>query len=243
MVLPSILLATAMAVRNVCGEGGALLRSGEANLELIGNWKFSIDFRHWPSLFSSAMKFPIVWLYRSCYHRVEKMSLNIKVDLLWSKIVSLRMMKHLDRKVLEEFSQLWPGYLPPVVELASQEQDHEEFLGLLRESTGMTLVLLVVALHWKCYSVENSLHEINVTNKRSLQSWKFSSSWGWMLIAGDWLRKDLILVAVPASNATPSRYLQISRYRLIWAARTAMISMTHDHRWPTLSWSRPIEWF
>ena len=82
MALPSMLLATAMAVRNVWGEGGALLRSGEADFELIGNWKFSIGFRHRPSPFSSAMKFLIVWLYKSCYHRVEKMSLNIKVDLL-----------------------------------------------------------------------------------------------------------------------------------------------------------------
>ena len=75
LALPSRLLATAMAVRNVWGEGGALLRSGEADLELIGNLKIG-------SLFSSDMKFLIVWLYRSCYHRVEKMSLNIKVDLL-----------------------------------------------------------------------------------------------------------------------------------------------------------------
>ena len=76
LALPSRLLATAMAVRNVWGEGGALLRSGEADLELIGNLKIGIV------LFSSDMKFLIVWLYRSCYHRVEKMSLNIKVDLL-----------------------------------------------------------------------------------------------------------------------------------------------------------------
>ena len=82
LALPSMLLATAMAVRNVWGEGGALLRSGEADFEPIGDLKIGIGFRHRPSLFSSAMKFLIVWLYRSCYHRVEKMSLNIKVDLL-----------------------------------------------------------------------------------------------------------------------------------------------------------------
>ena len=39
LALSSMLLATAMAVRNVCGEGGALLSSGEADLEPIGNWK------------------------------------------------------------------------------------------------------------------------------------------------------------------------------------------------------------
>ena len=39
LALPSMLLATAMAVRNVCGDGGALLSSGEANLEPIGNLK------------------------------------------------------------------------------------------------------------------------------------------------------------------------------------------------------------
>ena len=39
VALSSMLLATAIAVRNVCGEGGSPLSSGEANLEPIGNLK------------------------------------------------------------------------------------------------------------------------------------------------------------------------------------------------------------
>ena len=68
LALPSMLLVIAMAVRNVCGEG-TLLSSGKADLEPIGKLKLQGIA---PSLFSSAMKLLIVWLYKSCY-RVEKM--------------------------------------------------------------------------------------------------------------------------------------------------------------------------
>ena len=53
-------------------EPRTLLSSGEADFEPIGNLKLQGIA---PSLFSSAMKLLIVWLYKSC-HRVEKISLN-----------------------------------------------------------------------------------------------------------------------------------------------------------------------
>ena len=68
LALSSMLLVIAMAVRNVCGEG-TLLSSGDCDLEPIGNLKLQGIA---PSLFSSSMKLLIVWLYKSCYYRVEK---------------------------------------------------------------------------------------------------------------------------------------------------------------------------
>ena len=81
MAFSSMVLVIAMAVRNVWGAGtllssgevGTLLSSGKGDLEPIGNLKLQGIA---PSLFSSAMKVLIVWLYKSCY-RVEKMSLNV----------------------------------------------------------------------------------------------------------------------------------------------------------------------
>lgn len=81
MAFSSMVLVIAMAVRNVWGAGtllssgevGTLLSSGKDDLEPIGNLKLQGIA---PSLFSSAMKVLIVWLYKSCY-RVEKMSLNV----------------------------------------------------------------------------------------------------------------------------------------------------------------------
>ena len=66
-----MLLVIAMAVRNVWGAG-TLLSLGEGDFEPIGNLKLQGIAL---SLFSSAMKLLIVWLYKSCY-RVEKMSIN-----------------------------------------------------------------------------------------------------------------------------------------------------------------------
>ena len=62
-----------MSSGHVWGEAGALLSSGDADVGPIGNLKL---WNIAPSLLSPAMKFLIVWLYKSCYHRVEKMSLN-----------------------------------------------------------------------------------------------------------------------------------------------------------------------